>query len=126
MSFNFDQSFKEFEGILSETIESNNVKNRNYNTRDSVLEDCLVNLEGNISDVIPSESTLEITLNYEETFLGSFNGNHDEALAAIATTLTHAQAVFFDESLQTRMALKVPFKNTLKTKPIHVVGYVDY
>ena len=81
---------------------------------DSVLEDCLLNLEGNISDVIPSEMTLEITLNYEETFLGSFNGNHDEAVAAIGTALTHAQAVFFDESLHTRIVLKVSFKNTFQ------------
>ena len=52
--------------------------------------------------------TLEITLNYEETFLGSFNGNHDEAVAAIETALTHAQAVFFDESLHTRIVQSAP------------------
>ena len=73
---------------------------------------------------MPAKMTLEITLNYEETFLGSFDGNHDEAVAVIRTALTHAQAVFFDKSLQTRIALKVSFKITCQH--IYIVGYVKY
>ena len=68
---------------------------------------CALELGGNITGLIPPELTLEVTVSYEDNFLAAYGGNHEEALAVIEATLTHAQAAFYDESLQTRINLKV-------------------
>ena len=54
----------------------------------------------------PPELTLEVTVGYEDNFLASYAGDHDEAVATIEATLTHAQAFFYAESLQTKITLR--------------------
>ena len=73
-------------------------------TPDSIIEKkaCALELEGSIEGLIPPELTLEISVHYEDNFLAAMNEDHAEALATIEATLTHAQAYFYDETLQTR------------------------
>ena len=74
-------------------------------TPDSIIEKkaCALELEGNIEGLIPPELTLEVSVHYEDNFLAAMNEDHAEALATIEATLTHAQAYFYDETLQTRI-----------------------
>ena len=85
-------------------------ENGEGNRNDDVFMDsdtCILDLKGNITGRIPSELFLEITIHYEETFLFASNGSHEAALADIQELLTHAQAYFYDASLQTKIHLKV-------------------
>ena len=77
-------------------------------TPDSIIDKkhCALELEGNIVGLIPPELTLEVTVGYEDNFLASYAGDHDEAVATIEATLTHAQAFFYAESLQTKITLR--------------------
>ena len=78
-------------------------------TPDSVIDKklCALELEGNIEGLIPPELTFEITVHYEDNFLAAYAGDHDEVVATIAAVLTHAQAYYHAESLQTRINLRV-------------------
>ena len=71
------------------------------------MKHCALEMEGNITGLIPPELTLEITASYEDYLLLAYNGSHEEIIGTIEATLTHAQAFFYDESLQTRITLKV-------------------
>ena len=80
------------------------------NRNDDIFMDtdtCVIDLKGNITGLIPRELFLEITIHYEETFLFASNGSHEVALAEIKELLTHAQAYFYDASLQTKIHLQV-------------------
>ena len=68
---------------------------------------CILDLKGDISGLIPPELFLQITINYEESYLSGSNGSHVAAEAEIKELLTHAQAYFFDPSLQTKIHLEV-------------------
>ena len=55
-----------------------------------------------------------LQLNYEDNFFDTFRVKHDsdgdahaEAVGHIEATITHAQVYFFDESLGTKITLKV-------------------
>ena len=100
--------FQDRDDILYDEIEAENEPKSNL--KKMIVEHCLGNLQANISEFIPPELTLEIIAYYEETYLGAFDGNHDDARAEIEATLTHAQAFFFDGRLQTKITLKVGAK----------------
>ena len=68
---------------------------------------CALDLGGNITGLIPPELTLEVTISYEDNFLAAYGGDHEHAKAVIEATLTHAQPFYYDESLQTRINLRV-------------------
>ena len=101
--------FLDFEDLMKEDNEEDEPDDEDQiETPDSIIDKkhCALELEGNIEGLIPPELTLEVTVHYEDNFLAAYAGDHDEAVATIEATLTHSQAFFYAESLQTRINLR--------------------
>ena len=99
---------EDFEDLMRDDDEDEPDNEVDIETPDSIIDKkhCALELEGNIVGLISPELTLEVTVGYEDNFLASYAGDHDEAVATIEATLTHAQAFFYAESLQTRITLR--------------------
>ena len=99
---------EDFEDLMRDDDEDEPDNEVDIETPDSIIDKkhCALEFEGNIVDLIPPELTLEVTVGYEDNFLASYAGDHDEAVATIEATLTHSQAFFYAESLQTRINLR--------------------
>ena len=82
-------------------------RNGEFSTLKEVRKHCALELKGNIAGLIPPEMTLEVTISYEDNFLAVYGGDHEKAREMLEVVLTHAQSVLYDESLQTRITLKV-------------------
>ena len=68
--------------------------------------ECAMKLKGNIQGLIPPDLTLQLTVNYDDTFLESFNHNKAKAEASIREAITQAQPIFLDTTLGTKVHLK--------------------
>ena len=68
--------------------------------------ECAMKLKGNIQGLIPSDLTLQLSVNYDDTFLESFNHDKAKAEASIREAITQAQPIFLDSTLGTKVHLK--------------------